>query len=252
VPFSVGLRGAFEAGQQTIEHLRGYVIDAVPEGAPDRPGADYRSRLVSWRHADTSRLRALARETARRGTWNVPTLGTHLNLLPAARLHELTDRPGWKTCMLRGRADPVAARKQVPFYAVMTEADFAATQEGLAAQKTLVRMLHEEGAGILVGTDRRPRGYSFHWEMQELVDAGLSPVDVLRAATLDAARYLGQDSTTGSITEGKLAELVLLDANPLDDITNSRRIAAVYAGGRLIESDELASARQAACDAMSG
>lgn len=252
VPFQVGLRGVFDAGQATIEHLRGYIAEAVPSDAPDQPGADFRSRLVAWRHADTTRLRALARETARRGIWNVPTLVTQLDLLPTARIRELTDRPGWKECMLGTRADPVATRARVPFYAVMNDADFAATQQGVEVQKLLVRMLHEEGAGLLVGTDHRPRGYSLHWEMQELVSAGIPPWEVLRAATLNAAQSLGQEESHGSIAEGKVAELVLLSANPVEDIRNTTAISAVYAAGRLIEAPELAAVRKAACEAISG
>jgi imidazolonepropionase-like amidohydrolase len=251
VPFDVGLRGVFDAGQATIEHLRGYIVEAIPPGAPDQPGADYRSRLVAWRHADTTRLRALARETARRGIWNVPTLVTQLDLLPVARIHELTERPGWKECMLGRRADPIVSRSNVPFYAVMNDSDFVATQQGVEIQKLLVRMLHEEGAGLLVGTDHRPRGYSFHWEMQELVSSGIPPWEVLRAATLNAAKSLGQDESYGSVAEGTVAELVLLGANPLEDIHNTLAILAVYAAGRLIEAPELAAVRKAACEDLS-
>jgi imidazolonepropionase-like amidohydrolase len=134
----------------------------------------------------------------------------------------------------------------------MNDSDFVATQQGVEVQKLLVRMLHEEGAGLLVGTDHRPRGYSFHWEMEELVSAGIPPGDVLRAATLNAAKSLGQDESYGSVAEGKVAELVLLSANPLEDIRNTRAISAVYAAGRLIEAPELAAVRQAACRDISG
>jgi imidazolonepropionase-like amidohydrolase len=149
---------------------------------------------------------------------------------------------------MRGeRADPIARRERIVYLRAMTDADYGAAQEGVAMQKTLVRMLHESGAPMLVGTDRMPWGYAFHWELEQLVDAGLSPWDVLRAATLDAARYLGQDSTSGSVTQGKRADLVLLDANPLDDMRNSTRIAGVVARGRLFEAAELTAMKEAAC-----
>lgn len=250
VPFEVGLRGVFEGGQSTIEHLRGYVFESIPAAAPDQPGADFRSRLVAWRHADTAMLRSLAEETARVEIWNVPTLATYLDLLPAARMHELTDRPGWRQCMRGARADRIKTRARVPYFAVMSDLDFAATQEGVAVQRRLVDMLHEAGAGILVGTDRSPKGFSFHWEMEQLVEAGLGPWEVLRAATLDAARYLGQDDRYGSVSETKNAELVLLGANPIEDIRNTKNISAVYAGGRLIEAEELAAIKMSACDAI--
>jgi imidazolonepropionase-like amidohydrolase len=252
VPFSVGLSGAFDAGQRSIEHLRGYLHASWPPGAPDPPGADFRSRLISWRRTDTTRLRALAAETARRGIWNVPTIAVHLDLLPVARISELTARPGWQACMRGARADPVAARARIPYFAVMSDADFAATQDGLRVQKQLVRMLHEAGAGLLVGTDRLPWGYAFHWELEELVSAGLTPWDVLYAATLGAARFLGQDARHGSITRNKAAELVLLEANPLEDIRNTQRIAAVVVRGRLLEAAALDSLRISGCKELSG
>jgi len=251
VPFSVGLAGVFGAGQRSIEHLRGYLPASWPAGASDPPGADFRSRLVNWRRTDTIRLRALATETAQRGIWNVPTLATNLDLLPVARIGELTARRGWQQCMRGARADPVASRARIPYFAVMSDADFTATQAGVVVQKQLVRMLHEAGAGLLVGTDRLPWGYSFHWELEELVSAGLAPWDVLYAATLGAARFLGQDSTHGSLTPGKAAEFVLLDANPLDDIRNARRISAVFAGGRLLEAAALDSLRTSGCNELS-
>ena len=241
VPFSVGLSGAFEAGQSTIEHLRGYVLESIPADAPDQPAADFRSRLVAWRHADTARLSDLAKETAEIGAWIVPTLVTSFDLLPLDRVSELTERPGWQRCMRGSRSDPVATRAEIPYFAVMSDEDFAATQEGVRVQKRLVRLLHEAGAGVLVGTDQSPRGFAFHWELEELVDAGLPPWDVLHAATLGAAQYLGQADDYGSVTQGKVAEFVLLEANPIDDIRNTKRIAAVFAGGRWIEAAELES-----------
>ena len=250
VPFAVGLRGVLAAGQRTIEHLRGYVLEAVPPAAPDQPMADYRSRLVSWRHADTTLLRAMAEETARAGAWNVPTLVTLLYLLPAERIHELIGRPGWRQCMRGSRADPVSSRRTIPYFGVMSDEDFRATQDGVLVQKRLVKMLHESGARLLVGTDMSPIGYSFHWELEELVDAGVPTWDVLRAATLGAAEHLGEEDRFGTVGEGKQAELVMLRGNPLDDIRRTAEIEAVYSRGRLINAAELDSMRAAACDAL--
>ncbi len=250
VPIAVGLEGAFEAGQRTIEHLRGYVLESVPPSAPDQPAADYRSRLVSWRHADTTQLRTLARRTAALGIWNTPTLGFLADLLPAGRISEVTARPGWQRCMKGRYADPIASRERVPYFAVMTDDDFAATQEGVVVQKRLVLMLHQEGAGLLVGTDRLPWGFSYHWELEELADAGLAPETILRAATLDAAVYLGQDDVAGSVEVGKRADLVLLNANPLEDVRNARRIEAVIVNGVLLDSSQLEAMIESGCRAL--
>lgn len=77
-------------------------------------------------------------------------------------------------------------------------------------------------------------GSSLHDELELLVEAGLPPLAALQAATIHPARFLGQDSNLSMVEEGKLADLVLLEANPLDDIANSRQIRAVVVNGRLL------------------
>src|SRR5262249_6152228 len=82
-------------------------------------------------------------------------------------------------------------------------------------------------------------GFSLHDELMLLVAAGLTPAEALRAATLDPARFLGLNETLGTIDTGKVADLVLLDGNPLEDIRNTQRIDAVIANGRLFERKSL-------------
>lgn len=104
----------------------------------------------------------------------------------------------------------------------------------------LVPVLHAHGVPMLVGTDVGNRylyaGFSVHDEMELLVDEGkLSPLASLQAATLNAARYLNAVDSLGTINEGKIADLVVLDANPLESISNTRRIRAVVLGGRFFD-----------------
>jgi imidazolonepropionase-like amidohydrolase len=90
-----------------------------------------------------------------------------------------------------------------------------------------------EGAGV------QPLPLSLHAEMEERVKAGLSPGQALEAATRVNARFLGAEGDLGSIEEGKVADLLLLDADPLADIRNTRRIHAVIQGGRLVDRESL-------------
>ena len=103
----------------------------------------------------------------------------------------------------------------------------------------LTGMLRDAGVPLLVGTDApEPQvapGASLHHEMEFLVEAGLSPREVLAAATLENARILGEEENRGSIEPGLVADLVLLDADPLGDIRNTRRIRNVVRGGRLLD-----------------
>ena len=88
------------------------------------------------------------------------------------------------------------------------------------------------------GIDVLP-GFSLHRELQRFVDAGWTPVEALRTATIDPARFLGREKDFGAVEKGKIADLVLLDANPLENIANTRRIAGVVANGRFLSRAEL-------------
>lgn len=106
-----------------------------------------------------------------------------------------------------------------------------------------VHLAQEMGVTLLAGTDvgvpLQVPGISLHVELERLVEAGLSPLEAIQAATLNPARVLSMSDSVGTVAAGKLADLVLLDANPLDDIRNTRLIHAVVADGRLFRRAEL-------------
>jgi imidazolonepropionase-like amidohydrolase len=122
---------------------------------------------------------------------------------------------------------------------VATSAEAARETAALCggALERLVGRLARGGVPLLAGTDAgNPyvlHGFSLHDELALLVHAGLTPLAALRAATLGPATFLGATDSLGTIAPGKLADLVLLDANPLENIRNTRRISAVVANGRL-------------------
>jgi len=101
-----------------------------------------------------------------------------------------------------------------------------------------VREAHQLGVKLLAGTDL-PVGPSIHWELELLADAGVSPLDVLRIATHQAAEVLGADDDLGTLETGKLADIVLLDKNPLENIRNTQTIWRVIKGGWLFDPDTL-------------
>jgi imidazolonepropionase-like amidohydrolase len=104
--------------------------------------------------------------------------------------------------------------------------------------RKIVATLHGAGAVLLAGTDTPMPGvypgFSLHEELALLVESGLSPMDALRAATSAPASFLGIADSSGSVSVGKRADLVVLDANPLTDIHNTARIRAVVLDGRLL------------------
>ena len=104
----------------------------------------------------------------------------------------------------------------------------------------LVGEIQRKGIGILAGTDSPGMsgvvpGFSLHDELALMVDAGLTPLQALQTATLNPARFLGRLDDLGTVGPGKLADLVLLEANPLEDIRNAVRIDAVIVQGRLLD-----------------
>jgi amidohydrolase family protein len=121
--------------------------------------------------------------------------------------------------------------------------DIAALRHGYPFLKVLVKQLHDAGVPILAGTDAgwmtAMPGVSLHEELLDLVDAGLTPYEALRSATADPARYLRVDKERGTIEAGKAADLVLLSANPIADIGNTRRIVGVVERGRWFSREAL-------------
>lgn len=123
----------------------------------------------------------------------------------------------------------------------------ARAEQSWAALADAVRRLHAAGVRIGVGTDGGGQqgdqflGWTMHAELENLVMAGLTPMDALLAATRDTASILKLDEL-GALTPGKSADFIVLDADPLADITNTRRIAAVYLRGRAVERERLAEA----------
>ena len=103
----------------------------------------------------------------------------------------------------------------------------------------MVAQMQKAGVKILAGTDA-PAPYVFpgsglHDELQLLVESGLTPFEALQSVTKSPAEFLHTTKDSGTVQEGKLADLVLLDANPLDDIHNSRKIYAVILRGKLLD-----------------
>ncbi|HEV8715794.1 MAG TPA: amidohydrolase family protein [Candidatus Binatia bacterium] len=125
-----------------------------------------------------------------------------------------------------------------------TAADIAASGQWVYhKQLALVGAMQRAGVQLLAGTDTPAPyvfpGFSLHEELALLVQAGLPPLAALQSATRNPAQYLGLLDRLGTVEQGKFADLVLLDANPLDEISNTKKIAAVVVGGNLFTQEAL-------------
>lgn len=180
------------------------------------------------------RARALYARFVRNGTWQVPTL-TVLRGMASLDDPQFTADPRLKYL-------PPVFRS---WWSQKPTPEAAAAMKGLYRRSAgLVRAMHRAGVPFLAGTDTPNPfvfpGFSLHDELALLVgEGGFTPLEALQAATRDPARFLGREKDLGTVEPGKLADLVLLDADPLADIHNTTRIAAVVANGRLLPRDRL-------------
>ena len=106
-------------------------------------------------------------------------------------------------------------------------------------QLEIVGQMNRSGLRVLTGTDVAMSGFGVHDEMELLVNAGLTPIQALQAATRNPAEFLGRLDSVGTVEIGKTADLLLLEADPLADIRNTRKIAAVVVRGKLFTRSDL-------------
>lgn len=239
-PIKVSLASALAAGQRSFEHGRLFLFECFSGAQAFRnspnPIAAYdamlRRRLLTEREeaACAEHMQSMAEA----GAWWVPTLTTLRMAVTAAtpaaqndpRLAEvpwLRRKLIWEPDARRAATEPLAEDGRSTNAQLF---DLASRDVGRA---------HAAGVRILAGTDTTDTlvftGSSLHDELQMLVDAGLTPAEALRSATISAAEFAGMRGTHGSIEPGQAADLVLLEANPLVDIAHTRRIAGVFIAG---------------------
>ncbi len=240
VPRKVDLAESLAAGQ-TIEHLADYG-DWIE--ADDSPFLNrwHWSKLYLAMPVDAKKLESAAERIARAGVWTVPTLvQPERELAPTETLStwlaapEMAFIPADGREMWEGRVRRIAAR--------MDAEDWERMKQGAENRRRLAAALRSAGARLLVGTDTPNPfvvpGYSVHEELENFVEAGYTPEQALAAATREAARFFGELEAWGTVEKGKRADLLLLEANPLEDIGNARRLAGVMVRGRWLPKDEL-------------
>jgi imidazolonepropionase-like amidohydrolase len=230
VPLAVGLEHAIARKQASIEHLMGYPEVVKADGTP--PPGDWSSRF------DEKKMRAIAKSTRKAGAWNCPTLVVQIKLeMSPAEVEAFFSQPEFRYVppQLR-RMSPAPSKDDKPL-------DPGTRRRGENNRSRMVKLLHDAGARLLLGTDTgNPYlipGISAHEELKLLVAAGLSPYDALRAGTKDAAEFLNGLEEFGTISVGKRADMILLDDNPLKRIENSALISGVMVRGRWLPQTDI-------------
>jgi len=241
VPETLGLHDVLEAGQYTIEHLGGVAEAAQRAGSP-LGAITFINESRAWKEVDDARLTEVARSMRAAGAWSCPTLIVMQKWTHGEAARALLERPEMRYVSpgMRAAWDPNSSQnylKSLPAAAVQ------AAHDKLPFERRAVRALSEIGAGILLGTDMgNPfvlAGFAVHEELANLVAAGLTPYEALRAGTYDAARCMEEATEWGSIAVGRRADLLLLTANPLEDVANAAKRAGVVLRGRWFPEEEL-------------
>jgi imidazolonepropionase-like amidohydrolase len=251
VPIYLSASEAPLAGQRSIEHLSEILF------ACSHDELDLRKQLIATAiGAERDRVRKaqlkvivstfsaqkamrLSRLFAKNDTWQVPTLLVQ-HTYAVVNPYELHDSPGVRyvpTSTVNGWIERLSA-----FRKIRDDKDMEAQKRSYQLEIQLVRMMHRSGVRFMTGTDAEtfyPAGFGLHTELGLFVSAGFSPLEALQAATLNPSVYFGKTTDLGAVEVGKLADLVILEANPLDDIRNTERIAGVVTTGRYLDRQEL-------------
>jgi hypothetical protein len=253
IPYGISPREASAAGQKSIEHLVGIPAACSTDEAQLQQQYDQALKEPDFSLANTIGLRAdirasetfsagrckeLATLFSARGTWQCPTL---VVCRATYAYNAGSMKKDWRLKYI--------PKEWISDWAAFPEKDIwmkdltSADREGLVrVYRRLVEfvsILHRGGVDLLAGTDlSRPyifAGFSLHDELALFVQAGLTPAEALKTATYNAAKFLGMLDRLGTVEQGKFADLVLLDANPLEDIRNTQKIRAEVLNGRYMD-----------------
>lgn len=249
VPDSVSVAEASASGQRSIEHLSGFFLSCSGkegelrqrrlEALAKRDWATYHAtEMQAMSSYDSDKAYGLFLQLVDNSTWQVPTL-----IWDQADAH--IDDPALTTdvrlkyvpASVRAQWDPAILLKRT------TPERLADLKQEAARYIELARAMRRAGVPFMAGSDGPDPyvypGFSLHDELELLVKAGFSNLQALQAATFNPALFMGKLDEYGSVDRGRVADLVLLDADPLDDIRNIRKIDSVIVGGRLFTREDL-------------
>jgi imidazolonepropionase-like amidohydrolase len=253
----VGVARALEAGQH-IEHLDNYLESVLSDQAPSRASVSDRGvfRPKNWESLDCiddKKIAEIARLTAKARVWTTPTLTMFKYAFGLGQSdREIRSRPEWSLMPPKHRELYLGAHQRY----WKNPPSEARRRRYVEVRNQLVKAISDAGGKIMAGSDTPEwffgYGFTLHRELESLVAAGLTPYQALAAATRNPAEFLHASAEWGTVEPGKRADLVLLAANPLEDIRNTTRIGGVSVGGKWLETPELQRMIRTAVQRLSG
>lgn len=240
VSAAVGLNRALQAGYASIDHLDGYVEAAAGHGDGFAPEVAGFFGFALTDRVDDARLTALAAATRAAGVWNVPTQTLLEQLASPEPPEVLARRPEMRYVPPQTLAQWTQRKRtfqQAPGFSPERARRY------VEVRRRLIKALHDAGAPLALGSDApqwwNVPGFSARRELELLVAAGLTPYQALATGTRAPAEFFGAQEEWGTLAVGRAADLVLLEANPLDDITNLWKQAGVMVHGRWLPQPEI-------------
>ena len=224
VPADVGLLHAIQSGQETFDHLDGYIEYLQGDKGP----------------VPDAKLEEVAKLTREAGAWVVPTMVLWETLRGTAELATLRTLPELQY-MPRQQIEEWTTAQQNLLMNPTFKPDVA--HNIIQNRMRLLKVLSDGGVNILLGSDAPQRfsvpGFSIHREMKRMADAGMKPYDIIKSGSYNVGVYFKDKDDFGTIETGKRADLILVDANPLDNVANIGRRAGVMVRGQWIPEQEL-------------
>ena len=232
VPDSVRASEMSEAGMKSFEHLIGIFEGSSPAEDDFLKGNKTEGRFLST--YDSARVASLAAILAKNQTWQCPTLvwergGNLIDATDFSKDARVKYVPGsWRTKTWKRFTDEITQGYGTD--------DLGTRKKFIEKELEVAGMLHKAGVPFLAGTDTPAGvhifpGFSLHEELQRFVAAGFTPLEALQTATLNPARFFGMEDQLGTVEKEKLADLVILSGNPLEDIANTQKIVGVILDG---------------------
>lgn len=232
VPIAVGVRRAIDFGYASIDHMDGYVEGLVPVSAKVDPNAGGLFGLNFTDKLDVTIIPDLVTKTKAAGIWIVPTQALMERLASPLSSDQIMKDPEMAYMSPSVRFQWRGAKNQ------MVGADFnpETAKQFLAVRQQILKSLYDANINLLLGSDApqvfNVPGFSIRHETKAMADAGIPNYEILKSGTVNPARFFKQEGEFGVIKTGAAAEFILLNANPLDDISNVKMLDGVLVQGR--------------------
>jgi hypothetical protein len=242
VSFGVGVWRAIDAGYSSIDHLDGFIEGMVPgiENMVEQQTGPF--GIFVAEKADTTMIPKLVQGLKSKNIWVVPTQSLAERWFsPDFKAEDFTSDPESKYIKQETINNWLDAKKNVD---ANPEYDPTKARNYVALRRRLIKACQQYGVGLLLGCDApqvfNVPGSSTHYELEYMVRSGLTPYEALRTGTVNVATYL-KLADTGMIKQGYVADLVLIDGNPLKDITQTRKVQGVMLNGKWLSKEYIES-----------